>query len=67
MLMLSIQRTAAAAAFIAALTAGCARAGPMDIEAQVSGVSDYRFRGPSLSARRPVLQAEITASHSSGV
>ncbi len=41
--------------------------GPIDVEATVTFVSDYRFRGVSLSSKDPALQAGITVSHESGV
>ncbi len=38
-----------------------------DLSATLTAVSDYRFRGISLSNRDPALQASIDVSHSSGV
>ncbi len=36
------------------------------LNGSVGAVSDYRFRGVSLSDERPALQAGLTASHASG-
>ncbi len=41
--------------------------GPIDVEATVTMVSDYRFRGVSLSNKEIALQGGITVSHESGV
>jgi uncharacterized protein (TIGR02001 family) len=40
--------------------------GPIDVEATVTMVSDYRFRGVSLSDKDLALQAGINVSHESG-
>ena len=42
-------------------------AGPIDIEVTVAAVSDYRFRGVSLSEKDPAFQPGITVSHESGL
>jgi uncharacterized protein (TIGR02001 family) len=39
---------------------------PFDISATLTGVSDYRFRGLSLSDRDPALQGSIDVEHQSG-
>lgn len=41
--------------------------GPFELEVDVTGVSDYRFRGISLSDKDPALQPSITLSHESGL
>ncbi len=44
-----------------------AAAGPvLDVSANLDIVSDYRFRGASLSAGRPAVQAGVSAAHRSG-
>ena len=40
--------------------------GPFDIEVTLDAVSDYRFRGISLSDKDPAFQPGITISHESG-
>jgi uncharacterized protein (TIGR02001 family) len=40
--------------------------GPIDVTATVTFVSDYRFRGVSLSSKDPALQAGLTVAHESG-
>lgn len=40
---------------------------PRALEASISVVSDYRFRGISLSDENPALQVDLTASHGSGL
>lgn len=40
--------------------------GAWEIDGYVSGLTDYRFRGISLSDKDPALQAEISVSHESG-
>lgn len=40
--------------------------GPFELEVALSGVSDYRFRGISLSDKDPAFQPSITLSHESG-
>lgn len=43
-------------------------AGPVwDVEARIDAVSDYRYRGLSLSDKRPAFQPSVTISHRSGV
>lgn len=42
------------------------QAGPLSVEGAVTLVSDYRFRGISLSNRKPALQPELWLSHESG-
>ena len=56
----------------AALPASAAQAqekadGPWSIDAAVTVVSDYRFRGLSLSDKDPAIQPELTISHDSGL
>lgn len=41
--------------------------GPLDIEFTLAAVSDYRFRGISLSDKDPAFQPELSISHESGV
>jgi uncharacterized protein (TIGR02001 family) len=41
-------------------------AGPIDVEVTVAAVSDYRFRGVSLSDKDPAFQPSITVTHESG-
>jgi uncharacterized protein (TIGR02001 family) len=40
---------------------------PLDLEFTLDAVSDYRFRGISLSDRRPALQPGVTLTHRSGL
>ena len=40
---------------------------PFELEIAVAAVSDYRFRGISLSDKDPALQPSVTLSHSSGL
>lgn len=40
--------------------------GPIDVEVTLAAVSDYRFRGVSLSEKDPAFQPGITISHESG-
>lgn len=40
---------------------------PFDFELTVAGVSDYRFRGISLSDKDPAFQPQISLSHESGL
>lgn len=42
-------------------------AGPIDIEFTLAGVSDYRFRGISLSDKDPAFQPSLTVTHQSGL
>lgn len=44
-----------------------AASGPLDIEFTLAGVSDYRFRGISLSDKDPAFQPELSISHESGL
>ena len=49
------------------LIAACANsAEAADISAEIVLVSDYRYRGLSLSDKRPAIQLSITAEHDSG-
>jgi uncharacterized protein (TIGR02001 family) len=41
--------------------------GPFELEIELTGVSDYRFRGISLSDKGPAIQPGITLSHESGL
>jgi hypothetical protein len=41
---------------------GVANAASLSAEGNLTAVSDYRYRGVSLSARRPALQADLTLS-----
>jgi uncharacterized protein (TIGR02001 family) len=41
--------------------------GTWEIDGYVSGLTDYRFRGISLSDKNPALQAEVSVSHESGL
>ncbi|MXO74799.1 hypothetical protein GRI40_06140 [Altererythrobacter aerius] len=45
---------------------GAAESGPVSISANVSLVSDYRFRGVSFSAEDPAIQGGVDFSHKSG-
>lgn len=40
--------------------------GPFDVELTLAGVSDYRFRGISLSDREPAFQPQLAITHKSG-
>lgn len=42
-------------------------AGPLDISFSLAAVTDYRFRGVSLSNGDPALQPSLTVSHESGL
>jgi uncharacterized protein (TIGR02001 family) len=63
--MLSI-RPSLAAFLSAVLVHGAADAASLSAEGHVGTVSDYRYRGLSLSDRRPALQGDLTVSHASG-
>ncbi len=70
----SIRRLAIAGlalpAFFAAATPAFAQeeeTKPLDIEFTLAAVSDYRFRGLSLSDKDPAFQPELTVSHESGL
>jgi uncharacterized protein (TIGR02001 family) len=41
--------------------------GPIDVSVTVTAVSDYRFRGVSLTNKDPAFQPAITISHESGL
>lgn len=41
--------------------------GPIDVEFSIAAVSDYRFRGVSLSNEKFAVQPSVTISHESGV
>ena len=41
--------------------------GPIDVEVTLAVVSDYRFRGVSLSNKDPAVQPGITVTHESGL
>ncbi len=41
--------------------------GDFDINVTITGVSDYRFRGISLSDKDPALQAAVDVEHKSGI
>jgi uncharacterized protein (TIGR02001 family) len=57
---------AAATVLLVAMSAGLAHASSVTAEGGLAAVSDYRFRGLSLSDRKPALQADLTVSHKSG-
>ena len=63
--MLSV-RLSLAAFLVAVLVHGVADAASLSAEGNLAAVSDYRYRGLSLSDRRPALQADLTLSHASG-
>lgn len=42
-------------------------AGPIEIDFEVAALSDYRFRGVSLSGKDPEATAELAISHESGL
>ena len=54
------------AALVAPVTPAWAQTSSWEIDGMVGVVSDYRYRGYSLSAEDPALQAGLTASHDSG-
>lgn len=63
----------AAAALPVMLASTAARAqddaeapGTWEVDAYISGLTDYRFRGISLSDKNPALQAEVSVAHESG-
>ena len=37
-----------------------------EVDGYISGLTDYRFRGISLSSKNPALQAEVSVAHESG-
>ncbi len=41
--------------------------GPFSIDLSLAAVSDYRFRGTSLSNKDPVFQPSLTLTHKSGL
>jgi uncharacterized protein (TIGR02001 family) len=41
--------------------------GPIDVSVTLAAVSDYRFRGVSLSDKDPAIQPSITIAHESGL
>ena len=51
----------------AADAAASEQSGPFDLELTLAAVSDYRFRGISLSGKDPAFQPSITISHESGL
>lgn len=52
----------------AAMTESAAeKAGAIDTEFSLSAVSDYRYRGLSLSNKKPALQTEVSVSHENGL
>lgn len=57
---------AAGAVLLASLVGNTTKAAPVGLEANLTATSDYRFRGLSLSDRKPALQADLTVSHKSG-
>ena len=51
-----------------AIPANSARAeNAVELSAELGPISDYRFRGVSLSGRKPALQAELSVEHKSGL
>lgn len=57
---------AALVALLAIIGVSPALASPVAVDTGLTAVSDYRFRGLSLSDRKPALQADLTVSHKSG-
>lgn len=51
----------------AASEAPADEAGGVDTAFSLSAVSDYRYRGLSLSDKKPALQAEVSVSHDNGL
>jgi len=64
--MSTIRLPVAMGALLAALGVGSVEAAPLSLEGGITAVTDYRFRGLSLSDRQPALQGDLTASHGSG-
>jgi len=62
-------RTLFALAFALALSgqAVAAEGDDLEVDGEVALVSDYRFRGISLTGLEPALQAGVTVSHASGL
>ena len=54
-------------AFLAALTSCASATHAADLSGEFGGVSDYRYRGLTLSDGRPALQGTLTLEHKSGV
>lgn len=52
---------------LALLWSCAAQAQPLDVSASLDLVSDYRFRGVSLTGLKPAAQADLTVAHQSGV
>jgi uncharacterized protein (TIGR02001 family) len=55
------------AAFAQEAEAAEEEAGPIEIDFEVAALSDYRFRGISLSGKDPEITAELAVSHESGL
>lgn len=64
--MLSIRRGFAVAFALSVLIGKVAEASPLSVETNLTAVSDYRYRGLSLSDKRPALQADLTVSQANG-
>lgn len=68
-----ISRATALCLFVAAFSAdagaqeAASPAKRLDAAFSLSAVTDYRYRGLSLSNKKPALQAELTLSHAAGV
>lgn len=61
------QHWIAAASLLAVMVSeNTAQASSVSAEGGVAAVSDYRFRGLSLSDRKPAVQADLTVSHKNG-
>lgn len=61
-----IRHVSVGAALLAIAAASAVQAGQLDVTGDLAVISDYRFRGLSLSDRKPALQANLTVSHSGG-
>ena len=48
-------------------TAETSPSAPIDVEFSLAAVTDYRYRGLSLSNKKPSLQASLTATHDTGL
>ena len=59
-------RPTSAHTLLIALAAWAAPAGAADLSGEIGLVSDYRYRGLSLSGGRPALQASLSVEHGSG-
>lgn len=65
---MTIRRTIIAAIIlaIAPLQMAASQGSDFSISGDITGISDYRFRGVSLTSKNPAVQGTLTVEHSSG-